>query len=130
MWEQPRIHLKQLGPAIAIVVVVIAGLMFPVFSCLRSLDLDESLYLAAQQGDVPEMRRLIHRGADVNAKFDDSNPVLVAAIESGKPEAVQLLLDHHVDPNIIDEWQKKTATRLSKPYPAIRAMLLKAGGHD
>lgn len=110
--------------------MIAAGFAFPIFSCARHLDLDESLYGAALRGDVPEMRRLIDHGADVNALFDGTQSVLGAAVQANNPEAVLLLLDHHADPSIEDGYQHKTATRLSKPYPKIRAMLLKAGGHD
>jgi ankyrin repeat protein len=53
---------------------------------------DKALTTAASNGDVEEMRRLIDRGANINAVvLDDLTPLTVAA-KRGRIDAVRLLI--------------------------------------
>lgn len=49
--------------------------------------------MASFKGYVRVMRKLVARGADINAFANDAGPVLNAAIGSGNREAVELLID-------------------------------------
>ncbi|KAJ2895216.1 Ankyrin repeat domain-containing protein 17 [Zalerion maritima] len=60
------------------------------------------LHMAAQQGQVSTMRRLIARGANINAIDDESGLVVNAAILSGKREAVKLLVEAGVSLVVVD----------------------------
>lgn len=51
------------------------------------------LHMASFKGYVKVMRKLVARGADINAFANDAGPVLNAAIASGNREAVELLID-------------------------------------
>ena len=60
---------------------------------------DKALIVAAGSGDVAEMRRLIDRGANVNAvALDDLTPLTHAA-DRGHIEAVRLLIASGADVN-------------------------------
>jgi ankyrin repeat protein len=125
---------KQLiARSVLIAVIALAvgyGLITSPINCLRSIHLDESLYSAAQKGNVKEMRRLIAAGADVDGRFDGNDPVLIAAVESGSVEAVKLLLQHGVNPNVNGASENKPAVRIAKRWPKIRELLLAAGAKD
>lgn len=55
------------------------------------------LHKAAQKGDLPRMRKLIDKGADVNAVGPQKASPLYFAANSGSVEAAKLLLDHGAD---------------------------------
>lgn len=56
------------------------------------------LHVAAERGDVDEVRRLLAGNADVNAAAKDGRTALHLAAEGGETEVVQTLLKH--DPNL------------------------------
>ncbi|RYG41797.1 ankyrin repeat domain-containing protein [bacterium] len=103
--------------------VLIVGLLFLPVNCMIRLDLDESLFLAAQQGNVADMQRLIAAGANVNARFDGSTPVLVAAVGSGKYEATKFLLDRGANPEVIGEIDQATIAQIFHDQPRIKRLL-------
>lgn len=65
--------------------------------------LGEELFAAAVVGDAQEVERLLHRGADVNARRNtDQTPLHEAAYE-GHIQVVGILLDHGADVDALDE---------------------------
>ena len=56
-----------------------------------TLEQDQDLIDAAENGDVAEVKELIKAGADVNAKTDDGRTALSAAKERGNTNIVKLL---------------------------------------
>lgn len=56
--------------------------------------------MAAFEGYVKVMRKLVAQGADINAFATNGGPVLNAAIASGNREAVELLIDKGVELSI------------------------------
>ena len=62
---------------------------------------DGPLMRAALHGDrVPMMDLLVARGADVNAAWDGTFPIIFAPCESVDPVALKWLLDHGANPNV------------------------------
>lgn len=61
---------------------------------------DAPLMRAALKADrIPMMEVLVSHGADVNALWHGSYPIIFAPCESMDPDALQWLLDHGSDPN-------------------------------
>jgi ankyrin repeat protein len=60
-------------------------------------DLDAALIKAAFSGDLPEVRHLLGKGADVNAKRSDGITALMGASLEGHQEVVELLLAKKAD---------------------------------
>ena len=58
----------------------------------KDKDDDTPLHMAAGEGFVQVMKRLIGRGADINAFANGIGPVINGAIASGNQEAVELLI--------------------------------------
>ncbi len=54
---------------------------------------------AANDGDLPAIRRLLDAGVDVNAVDKDDNTILIETVHKDRLEAAQLLLDRGADPN-------------------------------
>src|SRR5579863_7236184 len=60
---------------------------------------DGPLMRAALRGDrIPMMDLLVRNGADVNARWNGSFPILFAPCETVQPAAIRWLLDHGADP--------------------------------
>src|SRR5919202_527562 len=56
------------------------------------------LFLAARDGDVALLERLLDEGVDVNARFADGWTALMIAARYDRPEAVAALLRRGADP--------------------------------
>ncbi|OLN82235.1 Ankyrin repeat domain-containing protein 17 [Colletotrichum chlorophyti] len=61
------------------------------------------LHMAAFAGHVKVMNKLIQRGANANALASDVGPVMNAAISSGNPDAVKLLVERDVSLAVEDD---------------------------
>ncbi|GKT50954.1 ankyrin-1 [Colletotrichum spaethianum] len=61
------------------------------------------LHMAAFSGHVKVMERLIKMNANANAIANDVGPVMNAAISSGNPDAVRLLIENHVSLAVEDD---------------------------
>ena len=60
-------------------------------------DINKELYNACEHGNLPEVKRLLAAGADVNADVDGKKPLIDADFE-----VVQVLLDNGADINGTD----------------------------
>jgi cytohesin len=69
---------------------------------------NEKLVDAVQAGKLAEVRALLARGADPNAK-DETRPVLLMAVESERLDIVRALLEAGADPNGENAGQSSTA---------------------
>ncbi len=71
---------------------------------LRSGDMVAALCYAAGQGNLEDLSRLLHNGADPNGADYDRRTALHLAAAEGHQAAVDLLLAHGADPSATDRW--------------------------
>lgn len=71
--------------------------------------LNEQLYEAARKGDAAEVKALLDKGADVNAKFRYGATALFKAAERGNTEVVKVLIERGADVNVTDTFYGATA---------------------
>lgn len=71
--------------------------------------LNDQLYEAARKGDAAEVKALLDKGADVNAKFRYGATALFKAAERGNTEVVKLLIERGADVNVKDTFYGATA---------------------
>ena len=91
--------------------------------------LNEQLYEAVRKGDAAEVKALLDKGADVNAKFRYGATALFKAAERGHTEVVKLLIERGADVTVKDTFYGSTAMgwALQKGHTgAIRAILAKS----
>jgi ankyrin repeat protein len=91
--------------------------------------LNEQLYEAARKGDPVEVKAVLDRGADVNAKFRYGATALFKAAERGHTEVVKLLIERGADVTVKDTFYGATAMTwaLNKEHTGvIRAILAKS----
>lgn len=90
--------------------------------------LNEQLWEAARKGDPAEVRALLDKGADVNAKFRYGQTALFKAAERGHTEVAKLLIERGVDVSVRDTFYGATALfwALDKGHTGVvRAILSK-----
>jgi ankyrin repeat protein len=91
--------------------------------------LNEQLYEAARKGDAAEVKALLDKGADVDAKFRYGATALFKAAERGHTEVVKLLIERGANVNVKDTFYGATAMSwaLQKGHTGvIRAILTKS----
>jgi ankyrin repeat protein len=91
--------------------------------------LNEQLYEAARKGDAAEVKALLDKGADVNAKFRYGATALFKAAERGNTEVVKLLIERGADVNVKDTFYGATAISwaMQKGHTGVvRAILAKS----
>lgn len=71
--------------------------------------LNEQLYEAARKGDPAEVKAVLDKGADVNAKFRYGATAIFKAAERGHTEVVKLLIERGADVNVKDTFYGATA---------------------
>ena len=91
--------------------------------------LNEQLYEAARKGDAAEVKALLDKGADVNAKFRYGATALFKAAERGHTEVVKLLIERGADVNVKDTFYGATALYWASDkghVGVVRAILAKS----
>ena len=91
--------------------------------------LNDQLYEAARKGDAAEVKALLDKGADVNAKFRYGATALFKAAERGNTEVVKTLIERGADVNVRDTFYGATALSwaLQKGHtPIVIAILAKS----
>ncbi len=82
-------------------------LMFITVACENKLtklpEPTKSLHKAAADGDIEQVKLLISKGADINAKDEKKNTPLHYAVKSGAMKLVQLLVEAGADVNAKDK---------------------------
>lgn len=88
--------------------------------------LNDQLYEAARKGDVAEVKSLLDKGADVDAKFRYGATALFKAAERGHTEVVRLLLERGADAKVQDTFYRATAMTwaLDKKHIEVVRLLL------
>src|SRR6516164_10346526 len=89
-------------------------------------DLNEQLLIAARKSDVPAVKMLLEKGADVNAKTSYGVTALSFAADRGSLEVVKILLEHGADVNATDTFYHETilARAASQGHAEIVKLLL------
>jgi ankyrin repeat protein len=88
-----------------------------------------SLHQAAADGDIEQVKLLISKGADVNAKDGEEKTPLHHAAKAGKMEIVQMLVEAGSDVNAKDR-RGRTPLRLAGRYESDTVRLLIEAGAD
>jgi ankyrin repeat protein len=98
------------------------------WATLATAGVNEGLMQAAKHGDLPEVKRLVAKAAEINAKDRDGRTALMLASENGYGEVVQALLAKGADVNSKDN-NGATALMLAprKGHGEVRELLIKAG---
>lgn len=71
--------------------------------------LNDQLYEAARKGDAAEVKAVLDKGADVNAKFRYGATALFKAAERGNTEVVKVLIERGADVTVHDTFYGSTA---------------------
>jgi ankyrin repeat protein len=93
--------------------------------------LNDQLWEAARTGDAAQVKALLDRGADVNAKFRYGTTALFKAAERGHAEVVRVLLERGADVSVRDTFYGATAMSwaMDKGHTeVVRAILAKSAG--
>jgi ankyrin repeat protein len=129
-----KIRRKQMYFRKARVSICIVGMMALLLAVLAMLatvaiaGINEDLIKEIGSGDLPEVKRLLAKGADVNAKDRDGSTALMIASSLDKPEVVQLLLDEGADVNARNKNGLTALMLASKQgYRKVKELLIKAG---
>ena len=89
---------------------------------------DNYLFDAIEIDDADKVTRALNNGADVNAKNNDGNTVLIEASKTGHTEIVTILLEKGADVNAKDNYGWTALICASaNGHTEIMAMLLKKG---
>ncbi len=67
---------------------------------LRAGDMNEDLWEASRKGDLPAVKALLEKGANVNARFHCGTTALFQAAWKGHLEVVKVLLEHGADVSV------------------------------
>jgi uncharacterized protein len=78
---------------------MLGSLIIVIVSCSTIAIAGEDLLKAALHGDLPEVKHLLAKGADVNEKGPEGQTALMMACATGKKEVVEVLLAKGADVN-------------------------------
>jgi len=106
--------------------------LFFAASCLSGIThagpLEQKLIDAAFMGDDEVVQALIAQGADVNARDETGNPVLLIAVRPYSSETVKLLIDNGADVNVTGYLGDTPLLKASfQGLPELVRILLDAG---
>ena len=87
----------------------ILTLALVVISFSRGDDLTDDLLAAARKGDLAQVKGLLDKGANVNAKSPYGQTALFFACDRGYSEIARLLVDRGADVNVEDTFYHATA---------------------
>jgi putative CocE/NonD family hydrolase len=85
------------------------------------------LHQAAVDGDIEQVKQLISKGVNVNAKDEEENPPLHYAVQSGKIEIVQLLVEAGADVNVNAESWPPLYEAVKNDHMAVAEYLVAHG---
>ena len=92
-----------------------------------------AVFMVVRRGDVPLLRLMIEKGADVKALDGNGASTLMwaAANETGDTAMLEELIQRGVDPNIANKSGETAMTwAMQRGYPAMIAALRKAGASE
>jgi hypothetical protein len=89
-------------------------------------ELNDELLAATRKGDLPQVKALLAKGADVNAKSPYGSTALFFACDRGHTEIAKLLIEKGADVNVEDTFYHATAltwATMNKRLDAIKLLL-------
>jgi ankyrin repeat protein len=94
--------------------------------------LAENLYEAAEKGNLAAVRRLVGQGANVNARYEDSETPLHAAADKGHKDVVMFLIEKGGEVNAYDKryWTPLHHAAMDKGDPKEVVEILIKNGAD
>jgi hypothetical protein len=97
-----------------------------------STSLNEELLVATRKNNVEQVKALLAKGADVNAKSPYGATPLFFACDRSNVEIVKILLDAGADPNVQDTFYKATPLgwALGKKNPEVLRLLVEKGAKE
>jgi hypothetical protein len=106
-----------------------SGVLFLAIHLGKQFLLNEPMAIAACQGNLEDVRRLLDRGASPDSwGVDCSETALTGAAGAGHADIVQLLIDRGANPNLPDSYGKSALSRArALGHKEIEEALLKAG---
>ena len=103
-------------------------LIFAVMTFLPAVATAAPLHDASSEGNIPEVKRLLKAGADVNAKDEYGYMPLLFAISNGHVEVVKVLLSAGADVNARHgDGKPPLSYAISKDKAEVVKVLLSAG---
>jgi ankyrin repeat protein len=110
------------------------GLMLATAVCGKGIHqaffLNEPMGIAACQGNIDEVRRLLDRGASPDScDVDCRHPALVCAARAGHADIVELLLKHGADPDALDSQGASALQRARQGQHEVVVHMLEGVGH-
>ncbi len=69
----------------------------------RGFNGNTPVLMAALQGDLPTVARLIELGADIHTVNNDKNGILFNSVYANSPELIRFLVEHGVDVNAMND---------------------------
>ena len=93
---------------------------------------DQSLFEAVEKGDVEELKKLIAKGADVDAKNQEGWPLLVLAAKEGHADIVRILIKNRAQINVRDDEWGLTPLHIAahQGHVDVVKVLIDAGMHS
>ena len=90
----------------------------------------ESIYEAAEEGQIEEVKKLLAAGAGVNAKTKFKETPLHFAAENGQKEVAELLIDKGANVNANAKWERTPLHGTAKTgQKGIIELLITAGAN-
>lgn len=102
------------------------------WSLTDSYSLNDELLDAVFLAESDEVRRLLHSGADPDARDEEGRPALLTATADGSTELVRVLLDAGSDPNLCDGegWSALDVALYRQRFDLIRLLVQYGGALD
>ena len=133
-------YVKQQGGIIALLANTFAGALIlvgirwgaiKIWGIIRPPDKTKALMVAVDCGDIEEIKELVRKGVDVNAKNKNGRTALMVAVSKKQTSVVRELLNKGADVNARDKDDYQTALMVAAitEHIGVIRMLLEAGAN-
>ena len=87
-------------------IICMKHLLFTTIVAVLVVGCGTSIYEAAEEGQIEEVKKLLLAGADLNIKTKFMETPLHFAAENGQKEVAELLIDKGADVNANAKWER------------------------